>query len=51
MERFVVTGKAKMVFQIIELLAKGEEFNKKQELDKKVILTRSYSYQLWPKLN
>jgi hypothetical protein len=29
MERFVLAGKAKTVFQIIELMAKGEELDKK----------------------
>ena len=32
MEKFVIAGKAKTVFQIIELMAKGEECYKKQEV-------------------
>ncbi|MFC1956523.1 hypothetical protein ACFLWZ_08455 [Chloroflexota bacterium] len=40
MEKFVLAGKAKTVFQISELMAKGEEFTKKQETEKKI--------QLWP---
>jgi len=31
MENFIISGKAKTVFQIIELMAKGEDTNKKQE--------------------
>ena len=33
MEKFVLAGKAKTVFQIIELMAKGEELEKKQKVE------------------
>ena len=52
MENFVIRGKAKTVFQIIDLMAKGEEFSKKQEADKKIMgLVTDSPYQLWPALN
>ena len=52
MENFVILGKAKTVFQIIELMAKGEEFNKKQEADEKKMRLIIDSYdQMWPALN
>ena len=52
MENFVIRGKAKTVFQIIDLMAKGEELNKKQEADKKIMgLIMDSSDQLWPALN
>jgi len=52
MEKFVISGKAKTVFQIIELMAKGEEFSKEQEAyKKKVRLIKDRSYQLWPTSN
>ncbi len=35
MEKFVLAGKAKTVFPIIELMAKREEFTKKQEAEKR----------------
>ncbi|MFC1983346.1 hypothetical protein ACFLV5_06160 [Chloroflexota bacterium] len=35
MESFAISGKAKSVFQIIYLLAKGEEYSKKQEAAEK----------------
>lgn len=48
MEKFVLAGKAKTVFQIIELMAKGEEFTKKQEAGKKIKgIEIDNSYQLW----
>jgi len=52
MEKFVLAGKAKTVFQIIELMAKGEEFKKKQKVDniKMKSLVES-TYQLWPSPN
>ncbi|MFC1971426.1 hypothetical protein ACFLV0_05845 [Chloroflexota bacterium] len=37
MENFVLAGKAKPVFQIIDLMAKGEEFTKKQEAERKTM--------------
>ncbi|MFC2005474.1 hypothetical protein ACFLVG_00730 [Chloroflexota bacterium] len=52
MEKFVVAGKAKTVFQIIELMAKGEELKEKQKVDdsqmKSIV---DNTYQLWPSLN
>ena len=52
MEKFVLAGKAKTVFQIIELMAKGEEFTKKQEADEKRMGLIFDSYdQLWPVSN
>ncbi|MFC1955914.1 hypothetical protein ACFLWZ_05245 [Chloroflexota bacterium] len=52
MEKFVLAGKAKTVFQIIELMAKGEEFTKMQEADRKIMgLFIDNSYQLWPVSN
>ena len=52
MEKFVLAGKAKTVFQIIELMAKGETANRtperKDELEK---LTLDNTYQLWPNRN
>ena len=52
MERFVLAGKAKTVFQIIELMAKGEELKKKQKVDdtktKSIVDNTS---QLWPSPN
>ena len=51
MENFVLVGKAKTVFQIIELMAKGEELKKQRKADgskKKTMLDNSY--QLWPSL-
>ncbi|MFC1988598.1 hypothetical protein ACFLVJ_02045 [Chloroflexota bacterium] len=34
MEKFVLAGKAKTVFHIIDLMAKGEELKKKQKADR-----------------
>ncbi|MFC2014441.1 hypothetical protein ACFLUP_00420 [Chloroflexota bacterium] len=52
MEKFVLAGKAKTVFQIIELMAKGEESKKKDKVDNsKLKLTLDNSYQLWPSSN
>ena len=52
MEKFVLAGKAKTVFQIIELMAKGEEAKKKQETnDRKMKGLVENSYQLWPSPN
>ncbi|MFC1980907.1 hypothetical protein ACFLVN_01520 [Chloroflexota bacterium] len=52
MENFVIWGKAKTVFQIIELMAQGEELTKKREADKKRIGLIFDSYdQLWPASN
>ncbi|MFC1958104.1 hypothetical protein ACFLVQ_00865 [Chloroflexota bacterium] len=49
MERFVLAGKAKTVFQIIELMAKGEEVERKQETDnEKMKLIVGNTIQLWP---
>ena len=49
MQNFVIRGKAKTVFQIIDLMAKGEEFYKKQEAEKKIMgLIVDSSDQLWP---
>jgi len=48
MEKFVLAGKAKIVFQIIELMAKGEELDKKQKAtERKIESTRDSHYQLW----
>ena len=49
MEKFVLAGKAKTVFPIIELMAKGEELKNKQRVDDnrmKSILGNAY--RLWP---
>ena len=52
MEKFVLAGKARIVFQIIELMAKGEELNKKQEEDNnKMKSIKDSTYQLWPSPN
>ena len=49
MENFVIKGKAKTIFQIIDLMAKGEEFYKKQEAEKQIMrLIMDSSNQLWP---
>ncbi|MEE8414442.1 MAG: hypothetical protein V3R96_07810 [Dehalococcoidales bacterium] len=49
MEKFVLAGKAKTVFQIIELMAKGEELKKKQKADdNKMKSLVDNTYQLWP---
>ncbi len=48
MEKFVLAGKAKTVFQIIELMAKGEELEKKQELDNSNVKSMvNNTHQLW----
>jgi len=49
MEKFVLAGKAKTVFQIIELMAQGEKFKKMKKVDDnhiKPIIENTY--QLWP---
>ncbi len=52
MEKFVLAGKAKTVFQIIELMAKGEALNKKQNVDdNKMKSIVDNTYQLWPSSN
>ena len=43
MENFVLAGKAKTVFQLIELMAKGEKAAKAQKTDKK--MNRKYHQQ------
>jgi len=49
MERFVLAGKAKTVFQIIELMAKGEELDKRQKVTVgKIKSMKDSHYQLWP---
>ena len=49
MEKFVLAGKAKTVFQIIELMAKGEELKKReQEGTGKIKSIVENTYQLWP---
>ena len=49
MEKFVLAGKAKTVFQMIELMAKGEELKRKQCADdsrmKSIV---DNTYRLWP---
>ena len=48
MEKFVLAGKAKTVFQIIELMAKGEELDKKQKVTEgKIEAIKDSHYQLW----
>ena len=52
MEKFVIVGKANTVFQIIELMAKREEFFKKQEAEKNIMGLFSYNFEkLWLALN
>ena len=52
MENFVLVGKAKTVFQIIELMAKGEESKKKEDLvDNQMKPILDNTYQLWPSQN
>ena len=52
MENFVLVGKAKTVFQIIELMAKGEEAKKKEEIaDSQMKMIVDSTYQLWPSPN
>ena len=49
MEKFVLAGKAKTVFQIIELMAKGEEQKERVKIDDsrmKPIIDNTYP--LWP---
>ncbi|MFC1958140.1 hypothetical protein ACFLVQ_01045 [Chloroflexota bacterium] len=49
MERFVLAGKAKTVFQIIELMAKGEEEERKQKADnEKMKSIICNTFQIWP---
>ena len=48
MENFVLAGKAKTVFRIIELMAKGEELEKKQELENSNVKSIvNNTHQLW----
>jgi len=48
MEKFVLAGKAKTIFQIIELMAKGEELTKRQKAaDSKMKSIKDSSYHLW----
>ncbi|MFC1995611.1 hypothetical protein ACFLVM_01885 [Chloroflexota bacterium] len=48
MENFVLVGKAETVFQIIELIAKGEELKKKQCADdNKMKSIMDNTYRLW----
>jgi hypothetical protein len=42
---FVIAGKAKTVFQIIELMAKGEELEKKQETTERKIQSIKDRYE------
>ncbi len=52
MEKFVLAGKAKIVFQIIELMAKGEELDKHREKDKSTVKSiKDSTYPLWPPQN
>jgi len=52
MEKFVLAGKAKTVFQIIELMAKGEELKKQQSAaENKMKIIKENTYQIWPTLN
>jgi len=52
MENFVLIGKAKTVFQIIELMAKQEELQNKQKVDdSKIKSIMDNTYQLWPSPN
>ena len=52
MEKFVLAGKAKTVFQLIELMAKGEELKKKQCADDSTMKSIvDNTYQLWPSSN
>lgn len=52
MDKFVLAGKAKTVFEIIELMAKGEVLAKNQEKDKnKMKLLPDSTYQIWPLSN
>jgi len=44
MVKFVLAGKAKTVFQMIELMAKGEELVKKQKVAKRKIEAMRDSY-------
>ncbi|MFC1873678.1 hypothetical protein ACFLYX_00055 [Chloroflexota bacterium] len=44
MERFVLAGKAKTIFQMIELMAKGEELSKEQKAAKRKIELMKDSY-------
>jgi len=49
MEKFVLAGKAKTIFQLIELMAKGEELKKKQCADDSTMKSiMSNTYTLWP---
>lgn len=49
MEKFVLAGKAKTVFEIIELMAQGEEFKKNQKVEDKSIKSLiENTYQIWP---
>lgn len=49
MDNIILSGKAKTVFQMIELMAKGEELkNKRQVADKQMKLNLDNTYQLWP---
>ena len=52
MENFVLVGKAKTVFQIIELMAKGEESKKEEKVvDSQMKPIVDNTYQLWPSTN
>lgn len=52
MEKFVLAGKAKTVFQIIELMARGETATKAAEAESEQIKLRlDNTYQLWPSRN
>jgi hypothetical protein len=49
MENFVLAGKAKTVFKMIELMAKGEELKKKQCVeDSRMKSILDNTYRLWP---
>ncbi len=49
MEKFVLAGKAKTVFQMIELMAKGEELKKKQCADdSRMKSIMDNTHRLWP---
>ncbi len=52
MEKFVLAGKAKTVFRIIELMAKEKELEKKEKVDdNKIKSMMDNTYQLWPSSN
>ncbi len=49
MEKFVLSGKAKTVFQILELMAKGEAETKTARVeDKQQVTSKNNAYYLQP---